>query len=135
MNLENLKKEALALGLQWVTIFRDQPVIDGDERLKAFLFSCQEKKDGDPEIAELRQYLGHTDSRWVAYCKVRGETVARRRQYKYSQINGILLGAIADAVCTFNGDGYTLALPKKEFDEWRDEVRRIKEEEPYEVNP
>ena len=135
MNLENLKKEAAALGLKWVTIFNGQPVIDGDERIKALLFACQEKKDGDPEIAELRQYLGSTDPRWVAYVKVRGETVARRRQYKYSQINGILLGAIADATVAFTGDGYMITLPKREFDEWRAEVRRIKEEEPYEVNP
>ena len=136
MNLEALKKEAEALGLKWRTIFNGQPVIDGDDRLLSRLYACHGKTDVDQEIRELRQYLGHTDGRWIAYVEARNKIVRQRRAQKYRvQTDGLLIGAIADAMVWFDGEGYILKIPKAAFDEWRTVRRGVKESEPYEVTP
>jgi hypothetical protein len=134
MDLEALKKEALALGLNWRAMFNGKPVIDGDSRLLEYLYTCHGKTDKHPEIQELRQYLGHTDARWIAYAELRNQVVKQRRAQKYRvQTDGILIGAIADSIVSFDGEGYLLRIPKGPFDEWREARRRVKETEPYEV--
>lgn len=134
MDLLALRKECEALGLSLRKTLTNEPIVDGDPWLSILVVAAHGKSDADNEIRELRDHLGHTDSRWVEYVTVRRRAVAQRRQQKYQQINGILLGAIADSTALFTGDGYTITLPAREFDEWREEVRRIKAEEPFEVS-
>ena len=134
MDLQALRKECEALGLTLRKSLTNEPIVDGDPWLSILVVAAHGKTDADKELRELRDYLGNTDARWVEYVAARRRAVAHRRQQKYQQINGILLGAIADATALFNGDGYTLTLPKTAFDEWRTAVKRIKEEEPFEVS-
>lgn len=134
MDLVALRKECDALGLTLRKSMTNDPIVDGDPWLSILVVAAHGKTDADKELRELRDYLGHTDARWVEYVSVRRRAVAQRRQLKYQQINGILLGAIADATALFTGEGYTLTLPTTAFDEWRAAVRRIKKEEPFEVS-